>query len=337
MTEDSRSGDPRGPAPDDEFVVAVDVGGSLTKLAYAGPTGALSAVDRVRTEVGDDADVLVRRLAEQVCGAVAARPDQRCRGLGIVVPGIIDSAAGRVRAAPNLGWYDVALRDRLTELTGLPTALGHDVRSGGLAEWRSGAGRGVSDLLFLPLGTGIAGALVVDGRMLEADGYAGEIGHTRVDAAGRLECACGQVGCLETVASAAGVARSRARFAASDPVPASTVADLARAGDPAARAAFAVAADGLTEALLRYATLLAPELVVVGGGLAGAADLFLPAVQRGLEDGVTFQRVPRLVTARLGPDAGVVGAGLLGWDQYRAGRPGPGTVPDGTDRGGAED
>ncbi len=101
----------------------------------------------------------------------------------------------------------------LTELTGLPGVVAHDVRSAGLAEWRLGSGVGADNLLFLSIGTGIAGAMVVDGRMLDAGGYAGEIGHTRVTAAGDARCACGQVGCLETLASAAGVARTYARLA----------------------------------------------------------------------------------------------------------------------------
>ena len=120
--------------------------------------------------------------------------------------------SGTVRAAPNVDWVDVPLRDRLTELTGLPGVVAHDVRSGGLAEWRLGSGRGrARTCCSCPWAPGIAGAMVVDGRMLEAGGYAGEIGHTRVAAAEDARCACGQIGCLETLASAAGVARTYAR------------------------------------------------------------------------------------------------------------------------------
>lgn len=306
-----------------QFVVAIDLGGSLTKISYDDGGGRPSPPDRLPTQLADGSDGLVRWLAAQITRYAAGRPGHTCRGFGIVVPGIIDSATGTVRAAPNVGWYDVPLRAELTTLTGLPGAVGHDVRSGGLAEWRRGAGQGVDNLLFLPLGTGIAGALVVDGRMLDADGYAGEIGHMRVRAAEELDCACGQVGCLETVASASGVARSYARLseAAGDPpehpADASRVAALARSGDVPARAAFAILTDALTEALTVYLTLLGPELVVIGGGLSGAADLFLPQIEHGLRSRVAFQRVPRLVTALLGADAGVIGAGLVGWDHLR--------------------
>jgi glucokinase len=316
-----------------DFVVAVDLGGSLTKVAYADPQGRLSAPVRLPTHLGDGGDGLVSWLAGQIRTTAASRSPYRCRGFGVVVPGIIDATGGRVVAATNLGWYDVPLRDRLTALTGLPGAVAHDVRSAGVAEWRLGAAQGVPNALFLALGTGIAGAMVVDGRMLDADGYAGELGHVRVAAAGDLPCACGQRGCLETVASAAGVVRTHARStetavdrvtavyepAVGEPLSgAQRVAELARRGDEPALAAFAVATDALTEVLLSYLTVLAPELVVIGGGLAGSADLFLPQVTNGLRDRVTFQRLPRIAPALLGADAGVLGAGLVGWDFARA-------------------
>ena len=326
-----------------DFVVAVDLGGSLTKVAYADPQGRLSAPVRLPTHLGDGGDGLVSWLAGQIRTTAASRSLYRCRGFGVVVPGIIDATGGRVVAATNLGWYDVPLRDRLTALTGLPGAVAHDVRSAGVAEWRLGAAQGVPNALFLALGTGIAGAMVVDGRMLDADGYAGELGHVRVAAAGDLPCACGQRGCLETVASAAGVVRTHARLSGTghadgvgsggladaggargaQPGPslaggARRVAQLARRGDASALAAFAVATDALTEVLLSYLTVLGPELVVIGGGLAGSADLFLPRVTSGLRDRLTIQRLPRIVPALLGADAGVLGAGLVGWDFARA-------------------
>jgi glucokinase len=322
----------------DDYVLAVDLGGSLTKIAYADADGRISTPRRLRTELTGDSDALVRWLAEQISSHGRARAAGRCLGYGVVVPGIVDTAAGRVLAAPNVGWYDVPLQDRLTELTGLSGAVGHDVRSAGLAEWRGGAGQGADNLLFLPLGTGIAAAMVVDGRQLDAHGYAGELGHIRVAAAGQLACACGQRGCLETVASASGVVRSYRRLTDSveppGPVgdaeavspevgPAPTlldargVAELARGGDPAAQAAFALVIEALTEALVLYLSLLGPELIIVGGGLSAAADLFLPQVGRAIEARLAFQRMPRLVTAALGADAGVIGAGLVGWDAVR--------------------
>lgn len=303
----------------EDFVVAVDLGGTLTKVAYAQTDGALHGIERRATHLADGGLGLVGWLGAQIT-ELATAGEGTCVGFGVVVPGIVDAATGTVKTAPNVDWYDVPLRERLTALTGLPGAVAHDVRSGGLAEWRLGGEAAATDLLFLPLGTGIAGAMVVDGRMLDAAGYAGEIGHIRVAAAGDIVCACGQVGCLETVASAAGVARTYLREApdAAATVSARDIADLARTGDPAALRAFAVAVDALTDALVVYVSLLGPEVVIIGGGLSGAADLLLPPIETALTDRLSFQRRPRLVTATLGADAGLIGAGLVGWTRSRA-------------------
>jgi glucokinase len=150
--------------------------------------------------------------------------------------------------------------------------------------------------------------------MLEAGGYAGEIGHTRVTVAGDRRCACGQAGCLETLASAAGVARTYAQLAAvAERIDAHRVADLARHGDPSALRTFELASAALTEALTSYVTLLGPKLIVIGGGLSGAADLFLPQVVNAMTPKMSFQRMPQILPATLGADAGVIGAGLVGW------------------------
>jgi glucokinase len=308
----------------DGYVVAVDLGGTITKFAAAHADGSLSQVERRSTYLDRGGAGLLTWLADQIVEFTGHRSEQPCLGYGVVVPGIIDVTEGRVKAAPNVDWYDVSLREHLTQRTGLSGVVGHDVRSGGLAEWRLGSGVGTSNLLFLPLGTGIAGAMVVDGRLLDADGYAGEIGHIRVAAAGDTVCACGQVGCLETVASAAGVVRSYRRLAGSQATAdqgaptAEAVAASARAGDRAALDAFTLATEALTEALTLYVTLLAPEKIVVGGGLAGSADLFLPQLTTAIHRRLKFQRTPALVAAALGADAGLMGAGLAGWDHLRA-------------------
>jgi len=295
-----------------EVVIAVDLGGTLTKIAYVTRDGSALTVNRVETKIDDHGSVPPEWLAGLIIESSRAGGDVRAVGYGLVAPGIIDASAGIVRVAPNVGWRDVPIRHVLQTETGLPGTIGHDVRAGGLAEWRLGGRADIDNLLFLPLGTGIAGAAVVDGRMLEAGGYAGEIGHLHVSVADQ-SCACGAYGCLETVASASGVARSYLRTTGIRRS-ALEVAELARQGDQAALQAFAVAVAGLAEALAAYAALLAPELVIIGGGLSGAADLIMGELVQALDDRLSFHRRPRLVTAALGSDAGVRGAGLLGWD-----------------------
>ena len=180
-------------------VVAVDVGGTVLKGAVVDSGGKLILERRRAThrEAGVEAvvatvvDVLVelaheaRRLTLVPCAA------------GLVVPGVVDEVAGIACYSANLGWRDLPLRDLVQAHLDLPLAFGHDVRAGGLAEAVRGAGRAGQDLLFLALGTGIAGALILRGEpYLGVKGLAGEIGHVQVESHGP-PCPCGARGCLE--------------------------------------------------------------------------------------------------------------------------------------------
>lgn len=325
-----------------ELVAAVDLGGTFTKLGLISPDGTVRAETRVPTKLtartaGDGGLGTVDWLGEQISAFAAAEAEAigvRTVAFGVVVPGIVDAAAGVVVAAANIGWTGVELAGPLASRLGLPGGIGHDVRTGGLAEWQLGAGRGLNNLLFVPLGTGIAAAMVVDGRLLEADGYAGELGHIRVPAAGDQQCACGQTGCLEIVAGAAGVVRSYQRLIAAtrrkneggtDPsadggITAEQIAAQARAGGPEAVRAFEIAGTALSEAFVISLTLLGPEAIVIGGGLSGAADLLFPIIEAEFDRRLRFQRRPKLITSAFGSQAGLVGAGLLGWRSVAAER-----------------
>ncbi len=297
---------------EERWVAAVDVGGTDLKSGLIrraeGPIGyELAAVNTAPTRADEGPEALVARLADMI-----TRHHPAPRAYGVVVPGIV--SGGVAHRAVNIGFIDYPLRERLTELTGLPGIVDHDVRAAGLAEWRTGPFADARNLLFLPLGTGTPAALVVDGRPLVADGYAGELGHVAVQAAAGRACPCGQVGCLERVSSAAGVRRSYVELAglAEAEAPATVdIADLARAGDHAARQAFVLAVDGLTEALVLAASVLGPEVVVLGGGLAGAHDLLVEPLRAALTERLTFQRGPAIELAHLGSRAGLIGAGLL--------------------------
>ncbi|MDK1472458.1 ROK family protein [Streptomyces sp. 549] len=300
------------------YVIALDVGGTGMKAALVGPdsellhearrpTGRERGPDAVTAAVLDFAADL-RRVGTDRFGTAPA-------AAGVAVPGILDEAAGMVHYAANLGWRDVPLRALLAErLGGVPVALGHDVRTGGLAEGRVGAGAGVDRFLFVPLGTGIAGAIGIDGRVeAGAHGGAGEIGHIVVRPDGP-ECGCGQRGCLETLASASAVGRA---WAAACGDPAATAADAARAvadGDPRAAAVWQDAVDALAAGLVIGITLLDPRTLIIGGGLAEAGEILFAPLRETVAKKVTFQRLPTIVPAALGDAAGCLGAGLLARD-----------------------
>jgi glucokinase len=228
-------------------------------------------------------------------------------GMGVVVPGVLDEGAGIVHQAPNLGWAEVPLRHLIEAASGLPVVLGHDSRAGGLAEVRFGAAKGVSEAFIMPVGTGISGAVVTAGRIVP--GLVGEIGH--LDVGSGVRCACGAVGCLETVASAAALARRYQDGCGQDPCGAEGVAAAVRARDPLAVALWSKAVDKLAQALAAYTTLLAPEVVVVGGGLGQAGELLLSPLRAQLGARLTFQRVPRVESSALGIWANAVGAAVI--------------------------
>ncbi|AZQ40491.1 ROK family protein [Streptomyces cyaneochromogenes] len=271
------------------------------------PTGRERGPDAVVEGILDFAAEL-RAYGEQHFGEPAA-------AVGVAVPGIVDEEHGIAAYAANLGWRDVPLRQLLTErLGGTPVALGHDVRTGGLAEGRIGAGRGADRFLFVPLGTGIAGAIGIDGRVeAGAHGFAGEIGHIVVRPEG-APCPCGQRGCLERYASAAAVSEA---WAAACGDPEADAADCAKAvasGDPNAVRVWEEAVAALADGLVTALTLLDPRTLIIGGGLAEAGETLFTPLRDAVRRRVTFQKLPEIVPAALGDTAGCLGAGLLAWD-----------------------
>lgn len=285
----------------------VDRTGKMASRASR-PTPAAAGVGALVAAIGDFASELA---ATATAGAFEVR------SVGVVVPGLIDEAAGIARYAANLGWRDLPLVKLLAARLGLPVALGHDVRAGGLAEGLVGAAVGVEDFLFLPLGTGIAGAIVV-GRNAYAGavGYGGEIGHVPVIPDGE-PCRCGQRGCLEVYASAAGIAR---RYRAAHPsagdaesIDATGILALAERDDPVANRVWTDAVRALSLALASYTLTLDPSLVVIGGGLAGAGAALLDPVRAQLAERLAFRAAPEITTAALGDRAGCLGAAILAW------------------------
>ncbi|GAA4890457.1 hypothetical protein GCM10023237_05080 [Streptomyces coeruleoprunus] len=250
------------------------------------------------------------------CAAELAGRCPAAVAAGIVVPGLVDEDAGVCVRAANLGWRDVPVRDWLAEHLDLPVAFGHDVRAGGLAEARAGAGQGCADFLFVPVGTGIAAAVFTGGRpraLTGGHGRAGELGHVVVRPRGD-RCRCGARGCLETVASASAIARRYARATGRYGTTAAEVQGRAAAGDPTAAALWSEAVEALADALSTAITLYDPARVVIGGGMSRAGDSFLRPLRAALAAHLTFQAAPEVVEARLGDLAGCTGAAYLARD-----------------------
>ncbi|MFE6504685.1 ROK family protein [Kitasatospora sp. NPDC057738] len=291
--------------------IALDVGGTYIKGAAVAPDGRLCHTERwfTRAERGPEAVLeTVLDCAAELAGRF------RPAAAGIAVPGIVDEAAGTAVLAANLGWRDLPVRHWLSEHLGIPVAFGHDVRAGGVAEARAGAGRGSRNFLFVPVGTGIAAALMVDGRPLTGSHTrAGELGHLVVRPGGE-PCACGRRGCVETLASAAAVARRYTAATGEAGVTAEQVGQRAATGDRAAAAVWREAVDALADGLASAITLLDPERIVIGGGLARAGEPYFAPLRAAVAARLSFQTMPELVPAELGHEAGCFGAGLLARD-----------------------
>ncbi|WP_018653102.1 ROK family protein [Actinomadura flavalba] len=275
-------------------VAALDVGGTTMKGSVLSASGAeLFRLDRPTPRADPVAGVLA--LAAELAAAVPG-----VRAVGLAVPGLVDDASGTAVRSVNLGWRDVPLRALAAARLGLPVAVGHDVRLGGLAE----AERGGGDFLFVPIGTGIAAALVLDGAPYAgAAGWSGELGHLVVRPGGE-PCACGAAGCLEAYASGAALERRGG-------APAAEVIARAARGDRAAARVWSEALDALADALAHAVVLLDPSRIVLAGGVAQAADALTVPITTRLASRLTVRPAPPLTTTPLGPRAAVHGAALL--------------------------
>ncbi|MFF9003215.1 ROK family protein [Streptomyces achromogenes] len=298
-------------------VIALDVGGTGMKAALVGADGTLLHRARRSTgrEHGPEAVVAgILDFATELRAHGVGSYGEPAGAAGIAVPGIVDEADGTAVYSANLGWRDVPLRALLADRLGMPVALGHDVRTGGLAEGRIGAGRGTDRFLFLALGTGIAGAIGIGGRVESgAHGFAGEIGHIVVRPGG-TDCPCGQRGCLERYASAAGVGAAWAAACGDPDADAAACARAVASGDPNAVRVWQEAVDALADGLLTAVTLLDPRTLIIGGGLAEAGEVLFRPLREAVGRRITFQKAPALVPAALGDSAGCLGAGLLARD-----------------------
>lgn len=285
----------------------VDVGGTTMRRSVVELDAAAEPVlGDIVTE--DSATTPAEAVAQVLDMTEAASRD--VDAVGVVLPGIVDDHVGTGVWSENLGWRDIRFAQLLRERLAVPVAVGHDVRAWGAAERRWGAARGVSDVAVVVVGTGISAALVVDGRPLVARGLAGEFGHLRV--AGDEPCACGGIGCLEAVASAAGIVRQYNAVAQQPVTGAIEVAEAVRRGESVAVEVWETALDRLAEGLAALTVVVAPEVIVMGGGLSRAGEeLLLDPLRARLTARLHYTPVPTLRAAAFAGTGGLIGAACL--------------------------
>ena len=306
-------------------MIGVDAGG--TKLL----AGALAGNTEVRHRVhrlweGGDRDQVLATMVEAVSEVMSAVPGARAVGFGI--PSLVDFESGTSVSSVHLPLDGVPVRDLMSERLGIPAYVDNDVNLALLAELRAGAARGARHAVMLTLGTGIGGAIAIDGRIYRgADGAAGELGHVTVDLDGP-PCPgnCPNRGCLEALVSGPAIGLEGERLAASNPASALgdarsrgvpitglLVTELALGGDRDAQAAISVVGQRLGAGLAGIVNTFNPEVVVIGGGAATAGDLLLDSARRvAAERALRPSRdTARIVRARFGDDAGLIGAALF--------------------------
>ena len=310
-------------------VVGVDVGGTKVLAGVVRADGTIANVVRRDTP---DRSMAPPVVEDTIADAVTelAKEHGPIDAVGVGAAGFVDEDQAVVRFSPHLSWRDEPLKAALERRLEMPVVIDNDANAAALAETSFGAARGYRHALCITLGTGIGGALVVDGKVFRgANGMAGEFGHMQVVAEGR-RCECGNRGCWEQYSSGNALVReARDLVAANSPsahilvgfvggdpdkLNGPTVTQAAQAGDPASIEIFREVGAWLGVGLANLTAAFDPELIVVGGGVSAAGELLLEPAREALGRRLTgrgFRREPGVVRAALGPDAGFIGAAEL--------------------------
>jgi glucokinase len=298
--------------------IGVDIGGTKVLATAVSSTG---RVLRTATRTTPGRRVEARLVEDALTEAVQEIAGVRRVGaIGIAAAGFVDAQGERVRFAPHLPWRDEGVRARLAERWSAPVVLDNDANCAARAELTYGAVGDAESAVMVTLGTGIGGALILDGEVLRGyNGMAGEFGHNQVVPGGR-PCECGGTGCWEQYCSGNALTRFVRNQGVEDLAgPAITAA--AEAGDPVALAAFADVGEWLGVGVANLVASFDPQIVVIGGGLSAAGDLLLEPARRALREslvGADHRTVPPVVRAALGPEAGAIGAADLARQRFRS-------------------
>ncbi|WP_119326015.1 ROK family glucokinase [Companilactobacillus musae] len=314
----------------DKKLIGVDLGGTTIKFAILTDKGEIQQKWSIETNILSDGQLIIPDIIDSInhhikmYGMTADQFD----GIGLGSPGTINHENGTIKGAYNLNWTDSVYPVRDIEKgTGLPVTIENDANVAALGERWQGAGNNANDVVFVTLGTGVGGGIIVNGQLVQgANGAAGEIGHVTVDPNGFM-CTCGKRGCLETIASATGivrVARDRASEYAGDSelkamlddgqdISAKDVFDLAKKDDDLAVIVADYVCDSLGFVLGNIANTLNPKYVVIGGGVSAAGDFLLNKVDKAMRanEFATIKDSTELRLASLGNGAGVIGAASL--------------------------
>ncbi len=305
--------------------IGIDIGGTKIAGAVVDELGAIIREDRQPTPAGQPAEIenVVVEMIERLSDG-----QEKIAAAGVAAAGFIDAAQSTVYYAPNINWRNEPFREKLEARLDIPVVIENDANAAGWAEFRYGAGRLVSDMVILTIGTGVGSAIVSNDRLFRGGFGAGaEIGHMRV-VPGGLACGCGSHGCIEQYGSGRALERMAGEFADAGGIGQSLadvrarkgslkgkdISKLILAGDPGALAALRQLGDWLGQACASLGAILDPQIFVFGGGVAQAGDLLLEPIRLAYLENVPargYHPEPEFRIAELVNDAGVVGAADL--------------------------
>jgi len=311
------------------YVLGIDIGGTKLAVGIVSPEGRLVSEVRTPTLVREGPDRVIRQLLDLCDGALVQSGLLRSQvvAAGVGCGGPLDPITGVVMEPPNLpGWVDVPLVARLSDRLQIPVSLDNDANAAALGEHRFGAGRGIANMIYLTISTGVGGGVITDGRLYQGEnGNAGEIGHMGVVLGGRT-CGCGGQGCLEAYASGTSIAgRVREAIAGGrtsmmpelagslEQITAETVLAALRAGDALAREIWEETLDLLGMGVANVISIFNPRRVVLGGGITNFGDLLFPPLrERALRRVMApLAAVVDIVPAELGSTVGILGAAAV--------------------------
>ena len=307
----------------------VDLGGTTVKIAYFDETGMMLNKWEIPTVVEDSGKRILPDIAASILQFIEQKDIDRASiiGVGIGVPGPVDGK-GVVNKCINLGWGVFNIAEELSRLVGFPVKAGNDANVAAMGEFWKGGGKGTENMIFVTLGTGVGGGIVVGGRLLHGShGSGAEIGHLVLNRDETEKCGCGKRGCVEQYCSATGIVRlaHKALDASNEfstlrqhnPLTCKDIFDCGKAGDPLATQVLDQYYAYLGEFLANICDVIDPEAVVLGGGVSKAGQMLLDGV-RPYFDRYAFHasKGARFVLASLGNDAGAYGAFKLVLDAY---------------------
>lgn len=313
------------------YVVGIDIGGTNTVFGIVDARGTIIDNGSIKTGKHSKIEDYVNELHENLFQLIEKNDAVgKIAGIGVGAPNG-NYFNGTIEFAPNLPWRGVLpLADMLSEKFGIPVALTNDANAAAIGEMTYGAARGLKDFIMITLGTGVGSGIVVNGQLVYGhDGFAGELGHVIVKPVNGRACGCGRTGCLETYASATGVARTAREFLEIrkdnsllrqipiQDITSKDVYDAAIAGDQIAKDIFEYTGQILGEAFANFTAFTSPKAIVLFGGLAKSGDLIMNPIKESMERNmlnIYKNKVTLLFSELKESDAAVLGASALGWE-----------------------